>query len=122
MNFISGRLLSNGANSQFKSHGVDLIVSGVVSQKGGQDCVLGIRPEELKTVATLDASITGIIDVVEPTGPDTMVTAIIGEQVVVARAEARFNGRRGDTIGFRVDPQSINLFDKETETRIATGA
>ena len=122
MNFISGRLISNGANSQFKSQGVDLIVPGVVSQKEGQDCVLGIRPEELKTAATLDASITGIIDVVEPTGPDTMVTAIIGEQVVVARAEARFNGRRGDTIGFRVDRQSINLFDKETETRIATGA
>ncbi|MBB3565790.1 ABC-type sugar transport system ATPase subunit [Rhizobium sp. BK512] len=59
-----------------------------------------------------------MIDVAEPTGPDTMVTVTVGKHTIVARAEPRFKGRRGDQIRFGVDPQSINLFDAETEVRI----
>ncbi|WP_255761332.1 TOBE domain-containing protein [Neorhizobium galegae] len=68
-----------------------------------------------------DAFLEGVIDVVEPTGPDTMVTAIIGNQTVIARAEPRFKGRRGDQIRFKVDPSSINLLDAKTEARIDIG-
>ena len=44
--------------------------------------ILGIRPEELKAVARDEASLTGVIDVVEPTGPETMVTVQVGEQSI----------------------------------------
>ncbi|WP_281517681.1 TOBE domain-containing protein [Ferranicluibacter rubi] len=93
-------------------------VSGDVARS--RDCVLGVRPEELKVTNTDDAAIKGVIDVVEPTGPDTMVTVRVGGHSVVARAEPRFQGRRGDQVAFKVDPLSINLFDAETENRINT--
>ncbi|MDQ0134670.1 multiple sugar transport system ATP-binding protein [Neorhizobium galegae] len=121
MNFIRGKLLSDSAGARFTSEGVIVSLGGPGGANGTRECVLGVRPEELKVVEMEDASLEGVIDVVEPTGPDTMVTAIIGNQAVIARAEPRFQGRRGDQIRFRVDPSSINLFDAKTEARIDVG-
>jgi len=120
MNFIRGRLISDGTASRFESEGVVVHVSASKAAAGSRQCFLGIRPEEFKIVDSDDAAITGVIDVVEPTGPDTMVTVKVGDHAIVARAEPRFQGRRGEQIRFGVDPQSINLFDAETEDRIAT--
>jgi len=72
--------------------------------------MLGVRPDELKVSGADNAPIKGVIDVVELTGPDTMLTVR-----VVARAEFPFQGRRGDPVAFDVDPLSINA---ETEDRI----
>ncbi|MER8584288.1 TOBE domain-containing protein [Mesorhizobium sp. M1338] len=80
--------------------------------------ILGIRPEELKAVARDEASVTGIIDVVEPTGPETMVTVQVGEQSIIARLPPRFAGRREEPIFLAVDPASVNLFDPGSERRI----
>jgi multiple sugar transport system ATP-binding protein len=121
MNFIRGRVISEDGRSRFESEGVDMSLIGY-ADAGSRDCVLGVRPEELKVVTADRASIRGLIDVVEPTGPDTMITAIVGDQPVVARGEARFTGRRGDHVWFSVDPQSINLFDAITEQRIEADA
>jgi len=120
MNFIKGRLISDGAASRFESEGVVLRVNVPDAAAGSRDCFLGIRPEEFKVADTDNSAIKGVIDVVEPTGPDTMVTAKVGGHAIVGRAEPRFRGRRGDQIRFNVDPQSINLFDAETENRIET--
>jgi multiple sugar transport system ATP-binding protein len=69
--------------------------------------------------AGTDAALVGTIDVVEPTGPDTMVTAVIGTTAVIARVPPRFGGKRGEAVGFTVDPASVSLFDPKTEQRIA---
>jgi len=118
MNFIKGKLISYGNGCRFEAPGVSISLPAVGAGPDARDCIIGVRPEELKPFLGDDAPIEGVIDVVEPTGPDTMVTAKIGGQAMVARAEARFSGRRGDAIGFSVDPQSVNLFDAETERRI----
>ncbi|MGZ2384416.1 ABC transporter ATP-binding protein [Rhizobium brockwellii] len=121
MNFIRGELISDDGGSRFESGGVIVPVSIPDSAARRRDCVLGVRPEELKVVERDNAAIHGVIDVVEPTGPDTMVTAVVGDHAIVARAEARFQGRRSDQVRFSVDAQSINLFDAETQDRIETG-
>jgi multiple sugar transport system ATP-binding protein len=118
MNFIRGRLISDGTASRFESEGVVVPVSARETAVGSRACFLGIRPEEFKLVDNDDVAIKGVIDVVEPTGPDTMVTVKVGEHSIVARAEPRFQGRRGDQVRFGVDRQSINLFDAKTEVRI----
>jgi multiple sugar transport system ATP-binding protein len=62
--------------------------------------------------------LTGIIDVIEPTGPDTMVTIGIAEQPIIARLQPRFSGKVGETIGLTAELTSISFFDAETELRI----
>jgi multiple sugar transport system ATP-binding protein len=118
MNFIRGKLVVEAGGSRFESEGARIPVPVSSANPGTRNCVLGVRPEELKVTNADKAPIKGVIDVVEPTGPDTMVTVSVGDHSVVARAEPRFQGRRGDPVAFDVDPLSINLFDAETEERI----
>ena len=58
------------------------------------------------------------LDVVEPTGPDTMVILNVGGQMLTARLGSRDRPRLGDTMSLGVDTASINLFDPETGERI----
>jgi multiple sugar transport system ATP-binding protein len=83
-----------------------------------KDVVLGVRPEELKIASPGQASLNGIIDVVEPTGPDTMIAIDLVGQPLTARVPPRFRSKRGDSIGLSVDPASVNLFDPATEQRL----
>ncbi|MDT3376911.1 sn-glycerol-3-phosphate ABC transporter ATP-binding protein UgpC [Labrys neptuniae] len=119
MNFVPGRLDQEGGIVKFEALGVSITIptAGPVFTAVGP-AILGIRPEELKIAGQDPAMLSGVIDVVEPTGPDSMVTIIIGEHTVVARVPPRFDGRRGDAIGLTIDPASINLFNPETEQRI----
>ncbi len=119
MNFINGRLIKHGAAWRFEAQGVSLDLVSGGGERSEQDVILGVRPEEFKIAQPgRVAPFSGRIDVVEPTGPDTMLTAMIGNQTVVARLEPRFGGKRGEEIGFDVDIASINLFDPQTQVRL----
>jgi multiple sugar transport system ATP-binding protein len=119
MNFIEGRLVNGGSCWQFVADGVRLGVGVYFTGLTEGDVVLGVRPEELKVVEGCEQGvIEGIIDVVEPTGPDTMLTTKVGRQTVVARVAPRFAGKRGEPVTFAVDQASINLFDPKTQLRL----
>jgi multiple sugar transport system ATP-binding protein len=79
--------------------------------------VAGIRPESLR-VGEAGATLSGTVDVVEPTGPDTMVIVNIEGQLITARLEARERPVLGKPISLHVDTAAINLFDPQTENRI----
>ncbi|MGM4914098.1 ABC transporter ATP-binding protein [Rhizobium sp. 768_B6_N1_8] len=117
MNFLHGRVVGSEGGWQFRAEGVALELG---SGNGGlteRDLILGVRPEEFKVVQGYGA-FNGVIDVVEPTGPDTILTTVIGRQTVIARVEPRFAGKRGEPIAFAVDPSSVSLFDAETQLRL----
>ncbi|MEK1898234.1 MAG: sn-glycerol-3-phosphate ABC transporter ATP-binding protein UgpC [Rhizobium sp.] len=117
MNFLHGRVVGSEGGWQFRAEGVALELG---SGNGGlteRVLILGVRPEEFKVVQGHGAFI-GVIDVVEPTGPDTILTTVIGRQTVIARVEPRFAGKRGEPIAFAVDPSSVSLFDAETQMRL----
>jgi multiple sugar transport system ATP-binding protein len=119
MNFLPGRLVRNADCVRFEASGVSMaMLASNPAEVSERPVVLGIRPEELKVAARDQASVTGMIDVVEPTGPETMVTVQVGERSVTARVPPRFAGQRNEAIFLTVDPASINLFDPDTEQRI----
>ncbi|MER8459770.1 sn-glycerol-3-phosphate ABC transporter ATP-binding protein UgpC [Mesorhizobium sp. M0142] len=119
MNFLAGRLVPDSEGVRFQASGVSIVLPTRNRQVDSERPVmLGIRPEELRTVAENRASIIGEIDVVEPTGPETMVTVQVGENAIIARLPPRFAGRRKEPIFLAVDPASVNLFDPDSEQRI----
>ncbi|MER8379529.1 sn-glycerol-3-phosphate ABC transporter ATP-binding protein UgpC [Mesorhizobium sp. M1399] len=119
MNFLAGRLVPDSEGVRFQASGVSIVLPTRNRQVGSERPVmLGIRPEELRTVAENRASIIGEIDVVELTGPETMVTVQVGENAIIARLPPRFAGRRKEPIFLAVDPASVNLFDPDSEQRI----
>ncbi|TIO05411.1 sn-glycerol-3-phosphate ABC transporter ATP-binding protein UgpC [Mesorhizobium sp.] len=119
MNFLPGQLVREAGGVRFEASGVSIAMPArKPAEISERPVILGMRPEELKVAARDQASVTGVIDVVEPTGPETMVTVQVGDRSVIARVPPRFAGQRNETIFFTVDPASINLFDPDTEQRI----
>ncbi|MEO8244041.1 MAG: ABC transporter ATP-binding protein [bacterium] len=84
----------------------------------GEAVVAGMRPESFSTRAGT-TTLSGRVDVVEPTGPDTMVVLDVGGgQMAMARLGARERPDPGAQLTLTVDTRSISFFDPRSETRI----
>jgi multiple sugar transport system ATP-binding protein len=91
---------------------------------GGRRVVFGIRPENIarhhperagrREVALLEAP----VEVVEPTGAETMVVVRIADREVTARLEADDTPAVGERVTFAIDMAKACLFDAETERLI----
>jgi multiple sugar transport system ATP-binding protein len=118
MNFISGVLDREGDRIVFR-HGEQTLPLPHVRVEGhpfvGKKVVAGIRPEGFRVGGDM---ISGVVDVVEPTGPDTLVILNADGQMVTARLGARERPTVGDRISLLVDTAAASLFDPATEQRI----
>jgi multiple sugar transport system ATP-binding protein len=81
----------------------------------GQKVLLGIRPEHFSLSTSGDLPVH--IDVVEPTGPDTLAVFSMGGTEVIARLEP-FAAAAGDKPTLAVKTDKVVIFDATTETRI----
>jgi multiple sugar transport system ATP-binding protein len=92
----------------------------------GRDVVLGIRPEciaEPNRYFT-DAPgavvpMTAPVEMVEPTGADTIVVIRLGGERALARTSPDLRYRPGEAARFAMDTRKISLFDPSTGERIA---
>jgi multiple sugar transport system ATP-binding protein len=90
----------------------------------GRKVVLGVRPEHLtrhdpdRPARAVFGRIDVPVEVVEPTGAETIVIVKVGEREVVARCEPDSAPREGETVTLAVDMGKACLFDPETERLI----
>jgi multiple sugar transport system ATP-binding protein len=120
MNFLSGTLERAGDTLALRHGDGALPLVGLaqdVSGFVGRQVVAGIRPESLGA-GSGPATLSGKVDVVEPTGPDTMVIVSVGGQLITARLGSRDRPTLGDTLTLAVDATAVNLFDPESGNRI----
>ncbi|MBI0536302.1 sn-glycerol-3-phosphate ABC transporter ATP-binding protein UgpC [Roseomonas sp. KE2513] len=113
MNFLPGQISDGG----FRPDGIDGATSLPLPARAeaGQPVVYGIRPEHLR----LDENgIPVIVQLVEPTGSETMVTARLGDSTLVGAFRERVTARVGDTLRIMPDPGLAHLFNKGTGTRL----
>ena len=116
MNFIAGRLVAESDGTVFEAPGVRLPLPGIAAVEW--DVMLGIRPEDI-FASEAQTVLSGTVDLIEPTGPDTYVTLDVGGQAVTARTRPNGAVHRGQRLAFDVNRSRINLFDAATEQRIA---
>ncbi len=130
MNFLPAQVTgSDPAGVVLESEGqvTRLPLPGKVaaSDGSGRRVMLGIRPENLTRydpqrreekpyLATIEAP----VEVVEPTGAETMVIVRIGSREVIARFEPDAAPTVGQTVTLAVDMAKACLFDPETEMLI----
>ncbi|MBU1175738.1 MAG: sn-glycerol-3-phosphate ABC transporter ATP-binding protein UgpC [Alphaproteobacteria bacterium] len=84
----------------------------------GERVFYGIRPEKL---AIADTGLDTEIQLVEPTGAETLVALRLGSQTINALFHHRVTGVRGERMFLRIDPSDVHLFSYETERRILVG-
>jgi multiple sugar transport system ATP-binding protein len=131
MNFLPAQIeVSNPAavvlveaNRQAAHLPVPLAVAAFVGP--GRRVVLGIRPENLTRYdrrrteeKPLLGTIEAPVEVVEPTGAETMVIVRIGSREVIACFEPDAAPSVGETVTLAVDMAKACLFDPETEILI----
>ncbi|MBB5695266.1 ABC transporter ATP-binding protein [Muricoccus pecuniae] len=122
MNLLRGQV-SDGA---FRPEGLDgagpialpLPGSAPVGRAAeGQPVIYGIRPEHLRLS---DTGIPVTVQLVEPTGAETMVTARMGDSTLVGAFRERVSARVGDTLHLQPEPSVAHLFNRETGMRLMT--
>jgi multiple sugar transport system ATP-binding protein len=131
MNFLPAQISASGPAtvvlSESDGEATRLpLPDGVAASAGnGRRVVLGIRPENLTRydvrrteekpfLTTIEAP----VEVVEPTGAETMVIVRIGSREVIARFEPDAAPSVGETVKLAVDMAKACLFDPETEMLI----
>ncbi|MDO6707234.1 ABC transporter ATP-binding protein [Photobacterium sp. 1_MG-2023] len=126
MNFIHATVDLDGQNQPVavvrvgeQSHALPLPAS--LRERDGQSIVIGLRPENITEQAVeseLMARLPLTIDVLEPTGPDTIAMVTLNGQEVACRISPDFEAKAGETLPLSVDLSKAVFFDATTEQRI----
>jgi multiple sugar transport system ATP-binding protein len=126
MNFLRGTLVALGSGVGFEvvqrgaSSALPLPLDSTgVRARIGSEVILGLRPERIGDAnhasgVPLDCH----IDLVEPTGPDTMVFVTLNGTKVCARVHPRTAPRPQQTLALNFDLTHAVLFNPATEARI----
>jgi multiple sugar transport system ATP-binding protein len=131
MNFLPAQIAVSGSSvvllEENEGQATHLPLPDAVAASVGASrrVVLGIRPENLTRydrrrteerpyLATIEAP----VEVVEPTGAETMVIVRIGSREVIARFEPDAAPSVGESVTLAVDMVKACLFDPETEMLI----
>ncbi len=120
MNLLEGRVNDNGNISL--SDGAQLAMPNGVSQtKTGQDVFFGIRPEHFALASPqadrLDR-LRVVVDVIEPTGADTLLSCHLGANPVTVVVRDRVSAKPGETLELALDLPRTHVFDRGTGLRI----
>src|SRR5271163_626522 len=115
MNFLKGKVKSNGSAGFEGPNGVKLPLASAPSGSDGRPAVYGVRPEHF-TIA--DDGAEAEIVVVEPTGSETQVFAKLGGEQVVAVFRERHQFSPGDKVRLKPNPSLVHLFDEATGKRL----
>ena len=81
------------------------------------DLVLGVRPEDLSLAHGDDALLSGVVEVIQPTGDETYLEVSLGDDSCVVSIDPRrsMGLTHGDAVDLTFDEESIYLFDRATE-------
>ncbi|MCA0339921.1 MAG: TOBE domain-containing protein [Proteobacteria bacterium] len=115
MNLLAATAVEDGV----RIDGTDITVPvpGLNGVSSGRRLVLGIRPEAVERTGE-GVSLTARCEVAELTGPELVVTAVMGRQRLVAALPATARIAAGDEIALVVAPTAFHVFDAETEQRL----
>ena len=131
MNIIKGRVVRDGTFKIEISDEEGIIrfplserQSEKVADLEGAEIYLGLRPETIshQGAHTMEGAhvfrFERVVDVVEPTGPDTMFVFTLGGIEAIARVRPEEKTKAGELFGFEVNMDKAKLFDGKTGKRL----
>ena len=111
MNLIKGDL----ENGVFTGAATKVGGLGSASRKG---VILGVRPEDITVAEAGQGHLNSALYSLEPTGDQTLVSALAGEQMVVAKGHRSFRQELETPISLSFDTSRCYLFDAASGARI----
>ena len=123
MNLLRGELVFEGVAATFKRDSllISLPSDGRVDAKdAGCQITLGLRPESLKLTGNGHATISGKVAIVEPRGPEAVVSVDVGASVIKVVVPSSERPLEGSPVDLFADPSSFVFFSGETGRRLAS--
>jgi len=130
MNFIPAQLVDSGGTAAVAINGAKgretlALHNGAAQRAAGKDVILGVRPEhlfrytpELQAQKPGIATLTAPVELVEPTGAETMAVMRIGDSEIVGRFDPDDAPRMGEDITLGIDMSHACLFDPSSQRLI----
>jgi multiple sugar transport system ATP-binding protein len=122
MNFLKGSIERQSGTAVFRSEGGFTLPlpPGAAGAQAGQQVVYGIRPEHIE-IARNDQEFhfSPLIEVVEPTGSETVIVAEHAAGTITVSHRGRGNYRPGDPLPLIIEPSVAHVFDQSTGRRVA---
>ncbi|MEO8882030.1 MAG: sn-glycerol-3-phosphate ABC transporter ATP-binding protein UgpC [Devosia sp.] len=131
MNFIPAQLVEDGGKTAVaikSASGSEVklaLYNGAASRAAGKDVILGVRPEhifryhaDLKAQKPGLATLTAPVELVEPTGAETMAVMKVGDIEIVGRFDPDGAPQMGENITLGVDMAHACLFEPSTQRLI----
>jgi multiple sugar transport system ATP-binding protein len=119
MNFLAGRLSSDGRAVLLDDIAVPIESYGFTGDSRSEEVVLGIRPEHVSLgEAGVGFGARSRVEIVEPMGADTIVWTRLAGRPLSLRTEGDRAVRPGDDIPIRFDPARASLFSAADGKRL----
>ena len=124
--FVAGFIGSpsmNLFNASINSNSINLGSAGSIpitqknTSENNLDLTLGIRPSHMN-ISKTGEGIKFQIDVIEPTGADSLIYGKINDSECCVQTSERFNLNSGDLIYISPIEDNLHYFNKETNVRI----
>lgn len=112
MNFISGKISETGPVEFIGACESRLPIASLGAASRGQEVIYGIRPEHF---LINQGGIRATVSLVEPTGAETQITALLGATQIVVSVRDRVDVRPGDEISVGFDLNAVHIFDAHSE-------
>ncbi len=130
MNFIPCTVQQQGNDYgvELETHGqryfLTLIGGGKLKSSLGRDVILGLRPEKIShpgeahQASHMATRLRTKVEILEPTGADTLVVVIVNGKKIVCRVHPKFAKAPGESIELGIDSSNSVVFDPSSEARI----
>ncbi|WP_213879112.1 sn-glycerol-3-phosphate ABC transporter ATP-binding protein UgpC [Pseudomonas sp. dw_358] len=86
-----------------------------------REVILGIRPEQINLASGVDTgqpTLRADVQIIEPTGPDTLVFVTLNQTKVCCRMAPDEAPQVGESLNLQFDPARVLLFDAQTGERL----
>jgi multiple sugar transport system ATP-binding protein len=117
MNLIPGRLKGQQGTLRVETNdGIELPLPPHAPGREGQPVHYGVRPDHL--MVANGKGVEATVEVVEPTGADTLVFARIGNQKICGAFSERYGFRPGERIALAPRLDCVHLFDAQSGSNL----
>lgn len=127
MNFIVVKVVDNNGNAdvELENNGQTIVLPcsqyfNGLENKIGEEVTMGLRPEQIKDVGSGvgDITIDCEVEMVEPTGPDTLLSVTLNNTKTICRIHPDTKCQLGSIIPLTFDLSKVVFFDHQTGDRI----
>jgi multiple sugar transport system ATP-binding protein len=114
MNFLQGSIRRQGGLGRVEiGDGISLPLPANQTGGEGQKIVYGIRPEHVMINNGGDG-VPAVVEVIEPTGADTLVFASVSGSALCVAGRERYSFQPGATINLEPELEYVHVFDEQS--------